>query len=452
MPTPAAPEPPNPPQRPISNWATTPTPVAIAGAAPRASRARSKTLFAGMRIRKKLLLLHTLFCLILTAVLLVAIRIPVAQIIAEAESGDSASVRAAADRVFLFLILSMLGIYALIVVALELFVLPLHVYAPIRLMLRADDAVQRRDHARELIPAELIPADELGEIMTSRNASVRALRRQEAALADALDRLEAVAADLKRKNHLLENARRTLEDADRLASLGMMSAGIAHELNTPLAVARGMVERLRRRGNSLEEPDAALLERVVGRLERLGESLLDFARLRPPRSTTAPLAPIVDEALTLVRIDRNPADIQIHSQIGQGLALPCDPERLVQVLVNIVRNAIDAVRAAPASLSPRPGRIDITAELEPRDGHPWLSIRVADDGPGIDPAILPRLFEPFASSRLDAKGTGLGLAVAEGIIRQHMGALIARNRDDARGAVFEILLPAANGAATSPNN
>src|SRR5690606_36800746 len=87
-----------------------------------------------------------------------------------------------------------------------------------------------------------MPSVELGEIMRSRNESIVRLRRQEAMLNDALERLETVAVELKRKNHLLETARRNLADQDRLASLGMMSAGIAHELNTPLAVLKGQVE------------------------------------------------------------------------------------------------------------------------------------------------------------------------------------------------------------------
>jgi signal transduction histidine kinase len=71
----------------------------------------------------------------------------------------------------------------------------------------------------------------------------------------------------------------------------------------------------------------------------------------------------------------------------------------------------------------------------------WLSLQIADNGPGIDPEVLPHLFEPFVSTRLDSRGTGLGLAVSEGIIREHGGLLLARNRVQPRGAVFEILLP-----------
>ncbi len=152
--------------------------------------------------------------------------------------------RAAVRRLYLLLSGALLAVYGLVAVALEVFVLPQNVYDPIRRMLAADDAVQRGEKTAEIIPDELIPADELGEIMRSRNDSIAKLRTQEKLLADALKQLEVVANDLRRKNHLLEAAQRNLADADRLASLGMMSAGIAHELNTPLAVLKGLVETL----------------------------------------------------------------------------------------------------------------------------------------------------------------------------------------------------------------
>src|SRR6185295_16281744 len=139
---------------------------------------------------------------------------------------------------------ALLAVYGLVAAALELFVLPQHVYDPISRMLEADAAVQEGATEDELIPETAIPADELGEIMRSRNRTIVALRRHESALAEALAELGRVAGDLKRKNHLLEMAQRNLADADRLASLGMMSAGIAHELNTPLAVVKGLAEKL----------------------------------------------------------------------------------------------------------------------------------------------------------------------------------------------------------------
>ncbi len=345
--------------------------------------------------------------------------------------------RRAVLQLYGFTVVAILAMYGLIAAILELFVLPQHVYGPIARLLEADQAVQDGDESAELIDESSIPSDELGSIMRSRNETVRSLRQHERDLADALGRFEIVAADLKRKNHLLETAKRNLADADRLASLGMLSAGIAHELNTPLTVVKGLVERLDANGGKgLTEAESRLLLRVVGRLERLGESLLDFARVRPPETRPAQPAGVIQEAITLVRLDREAKSVELTSSVSEQIVIACDTDRMVQVFVNLIRNAVDAVVSTGA-----PGRVDISGELSERDGTEWLSIKVSDTGTGIDSALIESLFEPFASSRLDAKGTGLGLAVAEGIVREHGGLILAHNRTDGPGAVFEVIVP-----------
>lgn len=367
-------------------------------------------------------------------------------------SARNPETRAAVRRLYVLLVIALLAVYALVAAALEIFVLPDAVWRPIRATLAADRAIQEGRRESELIDESIIPHDELGEIMRSRNRTVERLRWQEAELNAALAKLEIVANDLKRKNHLLEAARRNLADADRLASLGMMSAGIAHELNTPLAVLKGLVEKLNSSPGSIDPPQARLMLRVVGRLERLGDGLLDFARARPPSTRPADLRLLVQDAAELVLLDRDVRAASIANEVPPGTQLECDADRLVQVLVNLIRNAADAASGG-GSPAGRPnghaarGRVEVRAEPQTRDGRDWLSITVTDDGPGIDPAILPRLFEPFASTRLDSRGTGLGLAVSEGIIREHAGLLLARNRPDARGAQFEILIPVRQPAA-----
>ena len=102
--------------------------------------------------------------------------------------------------------------------------------------------------------------------------------------------------------------------------------------------------------------------------------------------------------------------------------------------MNLIRNGVDAAKAGG-------GKVEVFAEEFERDGRRWVSIRVQDEGSGIEPTLLPHLFEPFVSTRLDARGTGLGLAVAEGIVKDHGGLILVRNRIDVKGAVFEVILP-----------
>lgn len=352
--------------------------------------------------------------------------------------GSIPEARATVWKLYLILLVALLAVYGLVALALETLVLPANVYGPIRLMLDADLAAREERRESELIEPSLIPSDELGEIMSSRNETILRLRAQGRELAEALGRLEAVANDLKTKNHLLETARRNLADADRLASLGMMSAGIAHELNTPLSVLKGLTERLHANAGVIEPEQAELMRRVVMRIERLGESLLDFARVRPSRMSKSPLSAIVKESVTLVSLDRETHGVQITTRVPEWITIECDSDRLLQVFVNLIRNAAGAAK-------PGKGCVEVSAEEMVRDEHPWVTVRIQDDGPGIDPSVLPNLFEPFVSTKLDARGTGLGLAVAEGIVKDHGGIILARNRQDARGAVFEVVLPIRSG-------
>ncbi len=353
----------------------------------------------------------------------------------QAASVSAPKVRTTLNRLYILLVVAMLAIYAIIALALELFVLPRQVYEPIERLRLADDAVQTGDRAHEMIPETQIPDDELGEVMRTRNRSIEKLRTKEQELSAALDRIEAIASELKRKNHLLETARRNLADQDRLASLGMMSAGIAHELNTPLAVLKGTLEQVSGRPGSLDPARLALMTRVVARLERLGEGLLDFARVRPAVSEDVDLRGVLDEAWLLVSLDQGAAGVSLEDRLPNPARCVGDTDRLTQVMVNLLRNAVQA--AEPE------GTIIVTGESRSREGHPWFSVTITDSGPGIDPAVFSRLFEPFASTRLDASGTGLGLAIAEGIVKEHGGALLARNATEpGLGAQFEVMLPA----------
>ncbi len=349
-----------------------------------------------------------------------------------ASAVQSRVAQTAVNRLYLLIIAAILAAYGFIALTLEVLILPRQVYAPIERLRQADAAVQEGLREAEIIPDDQIPNDELGEIMRSRNQSIRKLRDQEQRLEQVLDHVEVVASELKRKNHLLETARQNLAEQDRLVSLGMMSAGIAHELNTPLAVLKGSVEMIKEHPDDLDDERIDLMLRVIKRLERLSESLLDFARARPPVTERLEIQPVVAEAWTLVSLDRDARGVEFVNCIETHLTASGDADRLTQVFVNLLRNANDAMNGV--------GRIEANAEVAERDGAEWVSILISDNGPGIDPAVMPRLFEPFASTRLDAQGTGLGLAVAEGIIKEHGGIILARNRPDG-GSTFEVMLP-----------
>lgn len=314
-------------------------------------------------------------------------------------------------RISLFVVLG--TIYILSIFILEFLIMPQYVYQPLNLMLKADEATQRDDREHELIDEQFILNDEIGQIMRSRNATVAQLRREEDNLASALKKLE---------------------EQDRLVSLGLLSTSVAHELNTPLAVLQGSIEKLLETSRDAPTLDRlGRMLRVTQRLRKISESLVDFARVRKQESESVALRPLVDESWNLVAIDEKASAVTFKNHVRAGDAVIGNPDRLVQVFVNLLRNALIAVSAG--------GQIGVESKFVQRGGQSWICCTVFDNGPGIPANVLPNLFEAFVSTRLDARGTGLGLTVAEGIITQHGGVISASNRAEG-GAALEVLLPA----------
>lgn len=341
----------------------------------------------------------------------------------------------------------LISTYLLGVLVLEFLVLPLFVYRPIQQLLDADSAAGSGDREHELVPDREIPDDELGDLMRSRNKMLTLVRQHEDALAEALHREESLSADLLRKNAQLEAAKRSLADQDRLVSLGLMSASVAHELNTPLAVLKGSIDKLLE--GAPDDPTKVRLQRmqrVADRLRSISSSLLDFARVRRTEMAAVDLHGLIDECWELVSIDDKASRVNFHNRVDPQHWVQGNTDRLSQVFVNLIRNALHEITVS--------GNIWVSSSIASavawRDGKGDTStaggrvvIRVEDDGAGIPESVLPHLFEAFVSTRLDAHGTGLGLTVAEGIIQQHQGAIRAYNRGTG-GACLEVELPAAS--------
>jgi signal transduction histidine kinase len=326
-------------------------------------------------------------------------------------------------RLTLFVVLGC--IYIAAVLLLETAIMPLYVYGPLRLILDADQASHRGDRDHELIPEERIFDDEVGQIIRSRNATVGELREHEDNLAAAI---------------------RKLEEQDRLASLGLLSASVAHELNTPLAVLHGSIEKLKETTSDAHTLERlSRMERVTHRLRRISESLVDFARERKQAMELLDLRPIVDEAWHLVAIDERAATVNFRNEVREGEIVNGSSDRLIQVFVNLLRNALYAVKSShdrPAA------EILVSSRAMSASGRFWISVKVEDNGPGIPPDVLPDIFEAFVTTRLDSRGTGLGLAVSEGIVSQHGGTISAGNRPEG-GACIEVRFPAAAAKADS---
>ncbi|MCW5739790.1 MAG: PAS domain S-box protein [Alphaproteobacteria bacterium] len=254
-----------------------------------------------------------------------------------------------------------------------------------------------------------------------------------------------------------ETARRSAEvqllDAARLATVGQMATGIAHEINQPLTVIGFSAESLLDDMNEsldLEDPEG-FREVLVGRLKRIEDQTHRAANIvrqlrifaRKPNEIPAPFdvtqairdgVELMSEQLRLARFD---VELDIEADLPTVIG---HPNRLQQVLINLIVNARDAVEEARARQSDmRAGRwIGIRAYRSPdRKG---MAIEVSDNGPGIAAEVLPRLFEPFFTTKPSGKGTGLGLSISSEIVREMNGMISATNRLKG-GALFRLSLP-----------
>ncbi len=237
----------------------------------------------------------------------------------------------------------------------------------------------------------------------------------------------AVFQDLTEVHEMRERVRK----ADRLAAVGELSAGIAHELRNPLASISGSIEMLYHE-LALDGENRRLMELIMresDRLDRIISDFLEFARLRTPRRVPSKLARSIDEVVTLVR--QNPEKSE-----GVAIRTSCDPalpdvwmddEQMRQVFMTLIVNACEAME--------HHGTLEITAA---RADERTVRVAFRDEGPGIDAEGLERMFEPFFTTK--DGGTGLGLAMANKIVNAHGGSIEFRNGERG-GAVFTIVLP-----------
>ena len=256
----------------------------------------------------------------------------------------------------------------------------------------------------------------------------------------------------------IAETQRQLTQADKLASVGRLAAGVAHEINNPLTGVLTYASLLAKRyeGDAQAAADLEVIVRETKRCRGIIRELLDFARPTSPQRKPTDINEVVGRSVAVVMNQLSENHVELVMSLAPDLPEAyADGNQIQQVLVNLLLNAADAI-------GPEGGQIRVvtgTAQVVPvgeaainwaSGARTMLEVRVEDTGSGIPPEALPHIFEPFFTSK-GARGTGLGLAVSWGIIESHDGTIDVQS-EPGQGTRFTLRLPLAarNGAAVRP--
>jgi PAS domain S-box-containing protein len=220
--------------------------------------------------------------------------------------------------------------------------------------------------------------------------------------------------------------------AEKLASVSMLSAGVAHEINNPLSSILTNVQNLIDEDSGTRAADLRIIEQETKRIARIVRNLLDFSSPRGGDSNTADANAVISEVLQLIRYSiRRESRIGIELELGEGLPrVSIGEDELKQIVVNLIKNSLQAIDS------------DGTIAIGTRKVEAGIEIVVRDTGRGIDPEILPRIFDPFFTTKGDDGNTGLGLSVVYGIVTKYRGTITVES-SAGTGTTMCIILPRA---------
>jgi two-component system, NtrC family, sensor kinase len=280
---------------------------------------------------------------------------------------------------------------------------------------------------------------------------------------------------LNETNQLLTEARDAMIRTEKMASVGRLGAGIAHEVGNPLGAVMGYLALISRQVDGPLKEYSSAAEKEAQRIDRIIRGLLDYARPREASAQAVEVNDVVTETIDLVRTQGHFSDVAIEFELLDSPLVVCgDPYQMQQVLVNLLVNAADAiedvadaritvtahrrqVRALPLHTPARrrddPDGVDYSHRRRLAASPRWplgdpetesgevIEIVVADNGPGLPPKMIDQVFEPFVTTKEPGKGTGLGLAVCARLV-EGMGGVIRAGNATGGGAVFRVILPA----------
>ena len=264
--------------------------------------------------------------------------------------------------------------------------------------------------------------------------------------------VELLSEEFRRLDQQLNRARTDLEDrhrrelelerelqrADRLATIGALAAGLAHEIGTPMGVIRVRAEALQNDETTSADSRVKLgiIVRQIDRIARIVRMLLDYSRKSESHKAICDLRTIAERAMTLLEPEAARRGVRTVARLGENpLMVNCDADQLEQVFVNLIMNALDAMNR-------NGGTLRVTANSEKINDGSRAMLAFEDTGAGVAPEHEDRLFTPFFTTKEPGKGTGMGLAVSQSIVREHDGEITFST--NASGSRFVVAIPMAS--------
>jgi len=290
-------------------------------------------------------------------------------------------------------------------------------------------------------PIEIKTRDEMGLLANTFNSMTTDLKRYRENMENWTRSLEA---EVKKKTNEIMRAQEELLNAEKLASLGRMAAGVAHELNSPLTGVVTFAHLMKSRTSPEDKQSQEDLQVIIdqaNRCSRIIKGLLGFSRRAGFEMVEISVNDLLDNTISLVRNQARFHNIRFDIRLAPSLPLIlADPNQLQQVFLNLIINAADAMNEK--------GVITISTRVLRTDAD-VLEIEITDNGPGIPEDMVGRIFEPFFTTKPVGKGTGLGLSVSYGIVKRHGGDIIVKSAPG-QGASLFIRIPAQRKKTEEP--
>jgi len=304
---------------------------------------------------------------------------------------------------------------------------------PVEQLVRLTENYEEQD---DIVPFFDQGGSEFGRLSMALNRMTRRIDADRQRLRETVESLEAA-------NAQLQKTQQDMIRAEKLASVGRLSAGLAHEIGNPIGIIQGYLELIRRENLSSEDRKefSERATRELERINRLIRQLLDFARTAPPGEQRIEINPLLGDVMDMVSKRKHMKNIHFSLSLeAKDDTVVANEEGLRQVFLNCLLNAVDAIAE---KTDDAPGEITVTTlNRDSSDSRPELVISIRDNGPGIEAANLNNIFDPFFTTKEPGRGTGLGLSVSHAIVEAIGGRISARS-EEGKGAEIVVALPVA---------